>query len=564
MKTNIFFIAIFLSLFYCMSPFNNAVIAGNNTDRAGSISIFSTPEMYPLASKWAGEYSRLHPDQQISVIKVEGSALQEMVRKGEQVGFISGDEISGLDLPVWNIVVGRDVIVPVMNAANPYLEEIGQKGISAESIAASIKNTGSLTWGTLLNNDLTTPVHYYIVNDKSASSELASFLKTDLGKTGLIKVIGSKEIPDAIRQDPYAIGFCRLTDIAEVSGLGLAENIRLLPIDKNGNGKLDYMEQIYGDIQSFSRGVWIGKYPKALTRDIFSVSGKEPESETGKAFLSWVVTDGQRFLNSSGYCDLVINERQSQLDKINPGDITVIPTVETASYQKYILIGLAALLVIGFLLDRAIRRIRKHQAILRGDEMGTGGRFNERSVEVPNGLYFDKTHTWAFMEQDGIVKIGIDDFLSHVTGPVTRIVMKNPGEKISKGDPFLTIIQHGKKLVIHSPVSGTIMEQNRQLEHRCIHSSLFPILGRVGLPGGTGKLAEGDTSSFSWVIIYKLDHQMNFTGLRISLPSRSGSNNAQYAHVVLQDGGALKESLLAELGPEDWEDFQNKFLDSSK
>ncbi|MCX6223699.1 MAG: hypothetical protein NTV01_02940 [Bacteroidia bacterium] len=83
---------------------------------------------------------------------------------------------------------------------------------------------------------------------------------------------------------------------------------------------------------------------------------------------------------------------------------------------------------------------------------------NESNLIVPKGLYFDKTHTWAFMEKDGTVKVGIDDFLQHVTGAITSIKMKKPGEKIKKGEHILTIVQNGKRLNICAPLSGIIQK----------------------------------------------------------------------------------------------------------
>ena len=38
----------------------------------------------------------------------------------------------------------------------------------------------------------------------------------------------------------------------------------------------------------------------------------------------------------------------------------------------------------------------------------------------------------------------------------------------------------------------------------------------------------------------------------------------EHAHVILQDGGELKDNLLSDLGPEVWEEFQNNFIDTSK
>ena len=62
-----------------------------------------------------------------------------------------------------------------------------------------------------------------------------------------------------------------------------------------------------------------------------------------------------------------------------------------------------------------------------------------------------------------MVKVGIDDFLQHITGTLTRIKMKEPGEKIRKGEKILTIIRDGKQLNIYSPVSGIIREKNQRL-----------------------------------------------------------------------------------------------------
>ena len=41
-------------------------------------------------------------------------------------------------------------------------------------------------------------------------------------------------------------------------------------------------------------------------------------------------------------------------------------------------------------------------------------------------------------------------------------------------------------------------------------------------------------------------------------------DSLEYAHVVLQDGGELKEGILEDFGPKVWEDFQTNFLDTFK
>ena len=100
---------------------------------------------------------------------------------------------------------------------------------------------------------------------------------------------------------------------------------------------------------------------------------------------------------------------------------------------------------------------------------------DQNSLKLPKGIYFDKTHTWAFLEANGIVKVGIDDFLQHITGKITRIKMKSPGKKVKKGEQILSIIQNGKQLNLYAPVSGTIVEQNMALESNSSSLNTFAL-----------------------------------------------------------------------------------------
>ncbi len=85
--------------------------------------------------------------------------------------------------------------------------------------------------------------------------------------------------------------------------------------------------------------------------------------------------------------------------------------------------------------------LRSNKSSVNTGDINIISSLNENLIAAPKGLYFDKSHTWAFMEKDGIVKVGIDDFIQHITGTITRIKMKEPGERVRKGEKILTIIQ---------------------------------------------------------------------------------------------------------------------------
>ena len=187
----------------------------------------------------------------------------------------------------------------------------------------------------------------------------------------------------------------------------------------------------------------------------------------------------------------------------------------------------------------------------------------DNAIDVPKGLYFDKTHTWAFMEKDGSVKIGIDDFLQHVTGKVTNIRMKEVGEKFRKGEKIMTIVRDGKQLNLYAPISGTIKQQNASIrkDTTLVHSSPYSE-GWVYLIEPKNWLREAQFMLMGEKYADWLRDE--FVRLKDFISASVKTNNMVYAHVILQDGGELTDNVLADLGPEVWEDFQTRFIDTSR
>jgi len=567
MKTRICLLIGFLLLNYSIAD-SKEVITRNTKTQQGSITLFTTPDLYNLTMKWVSEYESLNPKLKINLVKSTDIEIAEKLKSGEGLGFIADESLAALGhQSTWNMVVGRDVIVPVMNAANPFHDEIYQKGITSEKLARIFENPEKQNWGMLLDNTKNSsdiPVHYYMMNDPSIQSGVENFVKMNQLNINGIKITSGQEMISAIQKDPNAFGFCKLVQIMDLKNQSLAENIKLVPIDKNGNGKIDYMENIYENLQAFSRGVWIGKYPKALSGNIYSVSSQKPKSENELVFLSWVLTDGQNFLNTNGYSDLVSSEIKSQLDIINePAVYAAAPTNEFNALLKMILIVLLAFVVIGFIFEMVTRQIRNKGTIVKAPNSGLLPVFDENSVTIPKGIYFDKTHTWAFMKKDGMVKIGIDDFLLHITGPVTRIEMKNAGEKIKKGDQLFSIIQKGKQLNINAPISGTIKTQNKTLitNSSLLNSDPYDE-GWVYTIEPTNWLLE--IQYLTMADKYKTWLIDEFSRLKDFFTVALKTNNAEYALITLQDGGAMKDNVLADFGPEIWEDFQTKFIDNNQ
>jgi len=565
MKTKALTLICLLTLLCLGNPCSLKAANQNKINSAADITVYSSPDMFDLASKWAGEYGIAYPGRNIKVVKLGEEEIAVQVTAANEIFFLSQESASKVNpSSLFRIVVGREIIVPVISAKNPFLREIREKGISAEALALSLATPGKMNWGSLLNNGQNSAVKYYMLNDGYTKTAVEGFLNSPGLSLDRFNIETSSALLSKVENDPYALGFCRLNDILAPGGKSFAGNISILPIDKNNNGRMDYMEDIYANFQDFSRGVWIGKYPKALTSNLYCVSKTQPSGAEELAFLRWVLGSGQQILPGEGYSDLVSSERQSQMDKLY-ATISISREIpkESSSFWKIAITVLAIIVLLGFVLDIVIGRFRKGSSKDTGILQQAVEGFDESKAIAPKGIYFDKTHTWAFMEQDGLVKVGIDDFLQHVTGTITSIGMKKPGDRIKKGDQLCIVIQKGKHLNIYAPVSGTVKAYNEDL------SKNPSLLNKSPYSAGWVYLVEPsnwmrEIEFLSMADKYRVWLKAEFTRLKDFLAASLQANSPGQAQLVLQDGGMLRDHVLAELGPEVWEDFQTMFINSSR
>ena len=546
-------------LFFCKTSLSNENTDNQKgvqtkTSAENTLNIMSSPELNNLATNWAIEYGRLNPDMKIAVSNM--TEYQTITRS--DLNFVTED----VGETAWKMVIGRDAIVSVVNAKNPMLNEIYRQGMSSEDFAQLLGNPEMQNWETMIDGGKNAPINYFITNNESVKMSLANFIKTNSGAINGVMAANAAELILAVQKDIYAIGFCKLTDVRDASTNNTIEGIKLLPIDKNKNGRIDNFENIYANLSDFTRGVWIGKYPHDLCGSIYAASAAKPTDENTLAFLTWILADGQQFLNQNGYSDLASVEIQSNIDALLGTESKVAQTDEPFTSKTWLLI-LLGFVVTASIITAAVGYLKNRKQIAVNEEDDFAKVFNEHSVTAPKGLYFDKTHTWAFMEKDGNVKVGLDDFLQHVTGTLNRVIMREPGEMVRKGEKILTIVRDGKQLNIYSPISGIIVEQNQKLisDTSVINSSPFS-KGWVYLIEPKNWLRE-----IQFMIMgenYREWLQNEFTRLKDFFATSTRINSLAYAHITLQDGGELTDNVLADLEPEVWEDFQTKFIDTSK
>jgi len=219
-----------------------------------------------------------------------------------------------------------------------------------------------------------------------------------------------------------------------------------------------------------------------------------------------------------------------------------------------VIIFLAMLVPFSILLNKKVRiNIQVKKAL---------GFLTANILRIPQGVFHSKNHTWAFMENSGEAKVGLDDLLLHITGEIKLRSLKNTGEKINRGDIIIEIDQNGKQLQVSSPISGTIMNSNDKVK---ANSELVN-----EDPYGNGWIYK--IKPTAWKIetysCFLADEATDWSKKEIDrfkdfLAESVKKYSPDQSMVALQDGGELRDNTLSELPDEVWKDFQKDFLNVS-
>jgi len=123
--------------------------------------------------------------------------------------------------------------------------------------------------------------------------------------------------------------------------------------------------------------------------------------------------------------------------------------------------GTEYLFVIGYLLVLIIFwRLMRNPAKVLSKIKDVVSTLSVKILNIPQGIYFSKNHTWTHLRESGAAKVGVDDFLQHVIGDLQLSGLKAPGDTIKKGELLAEIEQDGKQLKVYSPISGEVLETN--------------------------------------------------------------------------------------------------------
>jgi phosphate transport system substrate-binding protein len=313
---------ILMSLFVCSftnGKRNSAVVLPKKiTPDEETISISGAFALYPLAVKWGEEFRKIHPRVRFDISAGgAGKGISDALAGLVDLGAVSRDIYpEETKKGAFSLAVTKDAVIPIVNAANPNIKEILGKGLKRDAFSNIYIKKFFNNWKQA-GYPVSAPIHVYTRSDASGAGETwARYFGMKQEDLNGIGVYGDPGLLQAVQKDVVAIGYSNMAYAYDSKTKKQLAGIRIIPIDINGNGKIDTDENFYSTKDLLVEAIASGKYPSPPARDLYFVCRNKPQKRIVTEFLKWVLTDGQKFVEQAGYIGFPQEKLDSERKKL--------------------------------------------------------------------------------------------------------------------------------------------------------------------------------------------------------------------------------------------------------
>jgi phosphate transport system substrate-binding protein len=285
----------------------------------GRVTLSGAWALYPMAVRWAEEFQKIHPKVKIDIgAGGAGKGMADCLAGVVDIGMVSREiYLEEIKKGAWFVSVTKDAVVPTINSDNPVLKSLLATGVTRDA-CTRIWITGEVkTWGDLTGGAVPDPIQVYTRSDACGAAQTwAEYMggrQEDLLGVG---VYGDPGLAQAVRQDRQGIGYNNINYAYDAKTKRQVKGIVVLPIDINADGVITEDEDLYHDRDGIVAAIACGKYPSPPARNLHFVCRGKPEREVVRAFIRWVLTDGQKYVPESGYINLTGEKLAAELEHL--------------------------------------------------------------------------------------------------------------------------------------------------------------------------------------------------------------------------------------------------------
>ncbi|HTE30305.1 MAG TPA: hypothetical protein VK666_08020 [Chryseolinea sp.] len=268
---------------------------------------------YKLVQKWIDDYSRVQPDVQI-IIEARGSSDPTTYQILAEV-YVPEEAVKKTRE---YINVGRYAILPVATSNSEFANHFVEKGLSEgvikqiffKDIYADKEN----------QENIEAPYTVYTRLQKAGVplvfAKYFGFQQTDINGNA---IAGADEhLVKALLRDPNGVTYLPLTLIYDQQTRKPIDNVTVLPVDLNGNGKVNGDEKFYADLDKVIEQLEAkesGEIKNIPIEYLHLSVDKKTVTPEAIEFLKWVNENGKGYLHEFGY--LLPEAKYSENEKFN-------------------------------------------------------------------------------------------------------------------------------------------------------------------------------------------------------------------------------------------------------
>lgn len=275
--------------------------------------------LYPMMLKWGEEYKKLHPKVNFDVqAGGAGKGMTDVLGGQVDIGMVSrkivpAEEEKGA---YW-IAITKDAVVPTVNKNNPAIAQLKANGLKREVFEKIFINETIKTWGQATGTGITDKINVYGRSDSAGAAESWALYLGKYKQENLkgVAVNGDSGLAEAIKQDTLGIGFNNIGFAYDANTKKPVDGLEIIPLDINGNGKIDENESFYGTMDEIVAAIGTNKYPSPPARDLNLVTNGKPTGLVND-FIKWTLTDGQKYIPEQGYVVLPSSTIADGLKKV--------------------------------------------------------------------------------------------------------------------------------------------------------------------------------------------------------------------------------------------------------
>jgi len=270
-----------------------AAITSSFIRRTKTINITGTRFFYPLVEKWAEEYKRQHPDVEVVVkfglpnadISMTGTPVEkEDASKGRYT------------------VVSKFAVVPIINTQNPAWPDLQRKGLAASDFEKIYFSGDQQQNNFLLSSGVAVPIRVYTRGACASETFSRHFGKkiNDLANLDT-KIADDKALLQNVLNDSLGVAYNNLGFVYDLQTRSQKPGIRVVPVDLNGNGRIDADENFYDNLDQLIRRLETTHIDlPPVGKMVFIYKEERPEV---RDFVNWIATSGQQYNHALGFLD---------------------------------------------------------------------------------------------------------------------------------------------------------------------------------------------------------------------------------------------------------------------